>query len=78
MADPWHAQQGTMDLCSEDIAWLLEQASVYADLGAAYASLGDEADLAYSLWNLFAYTKAVVGVVHDLKEFQRQRSSGHA
>ena len=63
-----HVAHGTPEALREFIGEHLLLAALQADLGATYASIGDDAGLEYAVRRLVAYTRAAIGTLADLKE----------
>jgi hypothetical protein len=67
------APHGTPDAYREFIGETLAMARTQADLGATYASIGDDAGLEYAVRRLVAYTRAALGTLNDLRTTKEQR-----
>jgi hypothetical protein len=62
-----NAEPHPLDNFREFVGETLAMAQVQAELGAKYASIGDDAGLEYSIRRLVAYTKAAISTLDDLK-----------
>jgi hypothetical protein len=68
------APHGTPWAYREFIEETLSMARIQAELGATYASIGDDAGLEYARRRLVAYTRAALGSLNDLRTTKEQRS----
>jgi hypothetical protein len=68
------ASAGSLDEMREFIGEILGTAQIYAQLGATYATIGDDKGLEYSILRLVACTRAAFDTLVDLKEKKAARS----
>jgi hypothetical protein len=66
------APHGTPWALREFIEESLAMARIQAELGATYASIGDDAGLEYAVRRLVAYTRAALGTLNDLRTNKEQ------
>ncbi len=65
--DRSEAPYGSQDAYRQAIAETLDMACFHAELGARYASVGDDLGLTYTMRRLASYLKAAIGTHADLQ-----------
>lgn len=66
-----HIAHGSPEAYREFIGEMLAMASIQAQLGETYASIGDDAGLEYAIRRLVAYVRASRDTLLDLKEMKK-------